>query len=150
MVCLLHFPSCMKFICKIKQPDCKATNPCRESQRLVAHWRVHLLGFKFKIFLFCRTAEGYIHIPGWPQEQCCRRGRELSCWWSSTTVNTWEWFCSLCWLQSLQLSFLLLFIYYPSNYCPVRSLIQVLMDAEEGFPLCWGLGLSVLLLRNAY
>lgn len=40
--------------------------------------------------------------------------------------------------------------YFSSNYDLVRSLIQVLLDTEEGFPLAWDLYLFVLLLRGAH
>jgi len=40
--------------------------------------------------------------------------------------------------------------FFSSNYYLVRSLIQDLLDTEEGFPLCWDSELFVLLLGSAY
>lgn len=40
--------------------------------------------------------------------------------------------------------------FFSNNYYLVRSLNQVLLDTEEGFPLGWDLDLFVLLLKSAY
>lgn len=152
MVCFLHFPSCMKCICKKKKkkkawlqrhkPLLRESEACRPLE--TASFGFQILRFSFPTGVqkvIPNTLELEMADPqnnAVRQEGSWAAGRPAP---GLTLVND-----SLPCASTKDYNS----YFFSSNYYLVRSLIQGLLDTEECFLLGWDLDLFVLLLRSAY